>query len=356
MNKLYQSLLWLGILFLSAACVDDYRDANPPLARDSPFSVLTVNETTLVGGESTNFTVRVVDAPGLLYSIGYTTTDNKGTVVFDQASLNNAIGQTEGVITGTFTAPYDAEGEFTLSIIVYDAQGEQGKTHTMTETLEIIYSQDAPSYTLLADQDVLTPGETTRISIDIEAPGGIDDVRIFSNFGQVVLDTASLDAVRGNESGVVFATYTAPDIPTSNVGPVTFTTFVTDELQGRETRVVTTDDEPVVTVNYSQPAPTVSIAGPQVVKAGTHEYTVTITAPGMISEITASANISTRDEEIGAIAIDEEALEALVGQTSGQLPLSFTVSGFIGYVDLNITVTDMQGRVTTETYRIRIDP
>ncbi|EMR01154.1 hypothetical protein [Cesiribacter andamanensis] len=356
MNKIQNVLLWLGILLISVACVDDYFEANPPLPLDSPYSVLTVDDTELTGGESTNFTVRVVDAPGLVDSVAYITTDDKGTVVFDQGSLNSVIGSESGTFTGTFTAPYDASGPFTLTIVVFDAQGEQMKSHTMSETLTLTYLLDAPTFTLGANDAVLTPGESTTVNIDIEALGGIEDVRIFSNFGQVVLDTASLDAVRGEETGVVLATYTAPSTPTSTVGPVTFTAFVVDQLQGRETRVVTDVEAPEVTVEYTLPAPQITVSGSNVVRAGTHEYVASITAPGVISDIEVSANISTRDEEIGTITIDDEALEALIGQTSGELPISIALSGFIGYVDLNITVTDEQGRVTTETYRIRIDP
>ncbi|AHM62445.1 hypothetical protein D770_20980 [Flammeovirgaceae bacterium 311] len=352
MNKIYNVLLWLGVMVASVACVDDYFEANPPLPQDSPYSTLTVEEDTLFGGETTNFSVRVVDAPGLIDSIGYQTTDSKGTVVFDQASLNAAMGNTSGVINGQFTAPTNASGAFTLSIIVYDAQGEQRKTHTMSETIFIRYSLNAPTYTITAQNAEINPGGTTEVYLDINAPGGIADARIFANFGTVVLDTATLDAVRGMETGRVTARYTAPSIPTTNVGPVTFTAFVEDELQEREVRMT---GQPV-TIVYTEAAPTIAITGPTTAERGTYSMNANITSPGIIDTVIVTAFINNRDTEVGQITLSDEDLEALEGETSGTLPISLTVNDFIGYVDLRVTVIDRQGRSSTQTYTVRVDP
>jgi hypothetical protein len=353
MNKIYNGLLWLGVMVASVACVDDYFEANPPLPLDSPYSTLTVEDDTLAGGETTNFTVRIVDAPGLIDSVGYTTTDDGGTVVFDQASLNSVMGQTEGTITGQFTAPTNATGAFTLSIIVYDAQeGDARKSFTMSETLRISYALAAPSYTITARDAEINPGGSTRVFIDITAPGGIEDARIFANFGQVVLDSASLERVRGAERGIVEATYTAPSIPTANVGPVTFTVFVEDALQEREVRMT---GQPV-TVVYTQAAPTLAFTGPVTAERGTYTIDANITSPGIIDTVIVTTNINGRDTEVGMVSIADEDLEAIQGQTSGELPINLTVNDFIGYVDMNVTVIDRQGRSTTTTYTVRVDP
>lgn len=349
MRKHLSYIFFLLMLGGVISCVDDYEDANPPLPLDAPFSTLSVEDDTLAGGESTSFTITIVDAPGGIDSVGYITTDDKGQVIIDDASLNAAMGQQEGVITGTFIAPNNARGDFTLTLVVYDMQSEPRKSYTISEELFIEAAFEDPSFTLTASENDVALGESTTLSINVEAPANIENVRIFSSNGSVILDEASLESVRGATSGTVTATYTAPEAPSQDVGPVTFTVFVEDELQ--EVEVSQTFDE-VVEVVYAEEGPSITFNLPeQGVEA--FEGTVSVNAPGVIDTIIVEAFSNRSEEEVGELTYN---VEDLIGTTGGTFDVAFEGGTYIGFVELVVTVIDEQGAMRTELQRVLIEP
>lgn len=346
-NKLILFIL-MGLTIV--ACVDDYEDANPAPGLDAPLSVLTVEKDTVDGGETITWSIQVVDAPGGIDSVGYITTDDKGTVTVDESSVNAARGQEEGVITGTFTAPFNAREEFTLTLEVYDMQADDmQKKYTLTEELYIEPAFDDATITdVTASDGEVSLGESTTLFIEIEAPANINNVRVFASAGSVELVESSLNAAIGETSAIVEAIYTAPEAPSEAVGPVEILVFVEDELQEVE---VSESFEPVSVV-YAEDVPSITINSPDEGNASV-EATVDITAPGVIDTVIVNAYQNDSETAVGMLSYD---IEDLIGETGGTFDLEFYSASYIGYVDIEIMVIDEQGAVSTETKTVLIQP
>jgi hypothetical protein len=117
-------------IIITGCTVDDYTDANPPRPKDGPagfmslaggnFIVDTETDGTsfiylMVNGGNAIFNIDIVDAPGLLDSVGFS--NEFGEAIAD---LGEAQGQAEGLISVTYTP--EAEGDENLTIVVFDAQ------------------------------------------------------------------------------------------------------------------------------------------------------------------------------------------------------------------------------------------
>ncbi|HTE29729.1 MAG TPA: hypothetical protein VK666_05100 [Chryseolinea sp.] len=146
MNKIYVYIL--GLIFIAAACVDDYKDANPTHPLDAPFLRISgaganqkvesvpVNpyQNTYLAyatyGSTVEFTVTVVDAPGKVNGVTVVpSVPDYGTVTLDNASVSNLMGQDKGEFKFTFTPnpalPDMSDRAMNLVVTVDDNQTNQ---------------------------------------------------------------------------------------------------------------------------------------------------------------------------------------------------------------------------------------
>jgi hypothetical protein len=132
---LHSTLAVLAAALIVTSCVDDYQDANPPLAKDGPFFKLSAGGDVLETEEDGNFlgansnlvlTLSVISCEGLIDSVGVVVSDTFGIATVDQASLNAVRGQKSGEIQVIFASPdeVDEEVDITLDVTLYDGQEE----------------------------------------------------------------------------------------------------------------------------------------------------------------------------------------------------------------------------------------
>lgn len=129
------------VIALPGSCVDDYMDANPPRPLDGPALSLLPDET-LSMGETTSFSVNVIEAPGMIDSVAYSLSEDIGTLVVDEASVNALIGKESGSFNVTYTAPTATEeSEVRITFVVYDAQSvilHRGVEYDQRKSAEVI--------------------------------------------------------------------------------------------------------------------------------------------------------------------------------------------------------------------------
>ena len=79
MNIISKIIVGIMAVALMSSCVDDFQDANPPRAFDSPYFVLNVNQTAILSDQTTELTLSVVDAPGKIEAVEFSLGDDAGT-------------------------------------------------------------------------------------------------------------------------------------------------------------------------------------------------------------------------------------------------------------------------------------
>jgi hypothetical protein len=157
---------------LLSSCVDDYQDANPPRAFDSPFFVLNVDQAAILSDQTTEITLSVVDAPGKIDSVGFALAEDQGTVTLDQASLDAAKGQETGSIKATYNPPQNNEGTFSIQVTLFDGQGDRQKSHQ--ETANILVNHACTGRTLVGTYDAVSCDDSVKQVTITEAAGGFE--------------------------------------------------------------------------------------------------------------------------------------------------------------------------------------
>lgn len=348
---------------LVISCTDDFQDSNPPALKDAPHFTFTLGEETIVGGESTSFTIKIIDAPGgISDSIVFTTPDDLGDFVF--SNLASVLGQTSGDITGTFTAPTSFDGDFTIEVTVFDQQ-EAGlgqtapKSLSNTAKIKISYPGDAPDFTVALGAASVLRGESVSIDVSLDVAGGFKNIIILPNKGTVEIDETSLTAAAGQATGVIKATYTADPVFS---GEVTISVSITDQLQNR-----TTTKESILSADYAFDAPSIdgSFTKDEFTIFEETDMSASITAPGVIKSISVMAY--TKDSygaydpddensklvEVGTLKLGEGELDAAIGLTTANITGTFTSLDY-GYVVIEVIVIDEEGRETIEVSEVLV--
>ena len=134
LNKIFVGVMALALF---SGCVDDFQDANPPQAFDSPYFILNVDKTQLFSDQTVELTLSVLDAPGKIESVEFALGEGQGSVTLDDASFNAAKGQETGNIKATFNPPQTIEGTVSINVTLFDAQGDNQKSHQQSVNLEV---------------------------------------------------------------------------------------------------------------------------------------------------------------------------------------------------------------------------
>lgn len=150
-------LITAGLLFMLGACVDDYTDSNPPHKLDAPNvrvstsgdqaavvpAGLTGFEAYVIYGEPIDFTVSVIDAPGVISAASISSSvEEFGTVELDEASFNAVKGKTSGEFKFTLIPstelPDMATRTLNVTLTVSDSQlDKKGESSPLTTSLTI---------------------------------------------------------------------------------------------------------------------------------------------------------------------------------------------------------------------------
>jgi len=226
MNKIF--LYILGLLFVTTACVDDYTDANPPGKLDAPtlrISASGSNQklTTVPANAYQNtylayvqyggpieYTVSVIDAPGLVGSVTVTpSVPDFGTVTIDDASVAALVGKEKGDFRFTFTPnaalPDAADRTLNLVVNVSDSQlnqnGEAGpKTTTLTMPTNLVMcvseGLDEGLYVVTEASGNLD-GAVPYTLDDLETDGGVDEILV-----EITMDRPGLYTIDEVSGGV----------------------------------------------------------------------------------------------------------------------------------------------------------
>lgn len=161
------SLIIFAFLMIAVACVDDFTDANPPPRLDAPNLRITASGETqrivvtpidrfqnayqgyvAYGGER-EFTVNVIDAPGLVDAISVVpSVPDFGSAVLNGATVTAIKGQAVGSFKFTFTPnaalPDMSDRNLNLVVTVSDSQQDQngeGNPKITTLTLPVRMAQ-----------------------------------------------------------------------------------------------------------------------------------------------------------------------------------------------------------------------
>ncbi|ELR68945.1 hypothetical protein C900_05638 [Fulvivirga imtechensis AK7] len=233
-NIYSKALLGLSAIILLFSCVDDFEDANPARQLDAPFLKLTASDESAVGGDVVDFTVSVIDAPGVISDVEVSTTNDLGTVVINKSSI---VGKEKGSFTVSVTMPFNYSGDFEVTIKAIDSQkdtetGEVSpKSTSVSAVVELDYKFAEPDFVVaLADADgLLYSGESTDFTITVNSvpSGGVASISIVGVGGVVDFDQADIDALIGKSTGVITGTFTAGGNTTDGGVSV----FIKDELQ-----------------------------------------------------------------------------------------------------------------------------
>jgi hypothetical protein len=203
MKKLTYTL-FMGLLIISAACVDDYTDANPPARLDAPtirLSTPSNGSNTLVNNPLNAFqsepevfmtytaplvfTVSVIDAPGKIGEVSVTSSiPEYGTLTVDEASVASLQNQESGSFNFTFTPSPDFEDDsdrsLNIEVNVSDQQlDEDGESAPKTTTLVIpvnmatcVSDAIAPGYYMVTEMTANLDGGTAITLADLEGALG----------------------------------------------------------------------------------------------------------------------------------------------------------------------------------------
>lgn len=220
------------------ACVDEYEDANPPLPLDGPYAYVSSSiepgdsGIPLAGGEEVTFSVNIVDAPGGLESIDFLFSQG-GEVV--SHTFDQLIGQTSGTFDVTVRAPYNINGQTTLTMEISDGQPEP-KVLAISRPLDVSYFYEGADFTVEIDDadGVAFEGDVIPVILTVnDVPSGaIKTISVAGTAGTVTFDQAELDALIGQSSGTITGSLEVGAVPASGVFDVSVA--ITDELQNRQ--------------------------------------------------------------------------------------------------------------------------
>ncbi len=226
MNKIF--LYILGLLFVTASCVDDYTDANPPRQLDAPtlrisasgsnqkLLTVTVNpyQKTYLAyvqyGGPVEYTVSVIDAPGLVGGVTVSpSVPEFGSVTVDDASVAALIGKEKGDFKFTFTPsatlPDMSDRSFNLVVDVSDSQlnpsGESAaKTSRLTMPTNLVSclgeQLEEGLYVVTEASGNLDGGAAYTLD-DLKADGGVEEILV-----EVSMDRPGLYTVDEVTGGV----------------------------------------------------------------------------------------------------------------------------------------------------------
>ncbi|MCB0835374.1 MAG: hypothetical protein KDD63_14250 [Bacteroidetes bacterium] len=172
MNIISKIIVGIMAVALMSSCVDDFQDANPPRAFDSPYFVLNVNQTAILSDQTTELTLSVVDAPGKIEAVEFSLGDDAGTVTLDQASLDGAKGQETGSIKATYNPPQNNEGTFTIQVTLLDGQGDRQKSHQ--ESVDILVNHACTGQGLAGTYSAESCDDSVKQVVVTEASGGFE--------------------------------------------------------------------------------------------------------------------------------------------------------------------------------------
>jgi hypothetical protein len=226
MNKII--LYILGLLFVTTGCVDDYTDANPPAKLDAPTlrisasgsnqKIFTVpanpyqnTYTALVQyGGPVEFTVSVIDAPGLVGGVTVTpSVPDFGTVTIDDASVAALIGKEKGDFKFTFTPnaalPDMADRSLNLVVDVSDSQlnpdGEAGPKTTRltmpTNLVKCLNDQLETGLYVVTEASGNLDGGAAYTLDDLKTDGAVDEILV-----EVSMDRPGLYTIDEVSGGV----------------------------------------------------------------------------------------------------------------------------------------------------------
>jgi len=355
--KLFNVISCAFLILVLVSCVDDPEDINPPSLLDAPQLLLSIDTDTIIGGNNFNFSVNIIDAPGAISdSVVVSTPNDLGSFTTNIQSL---VGQTEGVLTGTFTTPTNFEGDFGINITIFDQQenalNQTGapKASLVSGSVYIKYPLSAPTFDVdIPNSEGLIRGESTTINVDrMDVPGGIANVIITADKGSVQLDQVDVDGLIGQTSGSISAEYVSD---AAFVGDVNITVIVDDQQQDRRTERTET-----ITTVYEFAAPTVDLFLESDEINAFSEVGLEIdisNAPGTVEliEVEAVEVTSTGDVgNLGTVALDSASVAVVTGSMGGVVTGTFT-SDTKGFIDIRVTVTDAQGRVSTTSKEILV--
>ncbi|MEO5976475.1 MAG: hypothetical protein ABIS36_12055 [Chryseolinea sp.] len=191
------------------SCVDDYTDSNPPHQLDAPFLRISSdgNNQQLVSvpvnayqntyrsyaqyGGPVQFTVSVVDAPGLVGTVSVVpSVPDFGTVTLDDASVTALAGKDKGDFRFTFTSnpaiPDQSDRSMNLVITVSDSQlNHSGEPDVMTTiitvpTILVACVSDAVKdgvYVVTAASGNLDGGDPYTLD-DLKTDGEVDEITV----------------------------------------------------------------------------------------------------------------------------------------------------------------------------------
>ncbi|GEM_PF-2623317 len=348
-------MLATSIVVLS--CVDDFQDANPPSLLDGPYYTVSLSTDTVTGGESFNFVISVIDAPGGIDTVSITTPDNIGSYSFN--NLDAMRGQTEGEITGTFVSPTTFEGDLELSFELFDEQVDEdgddaAKSLVVADEIYVGFPSGLSEFTLDFPVESFTRGDQFDFEINVtSSPGGIDSIFVLVDNGSVAIDPTDYAGIVGEESGSVTVTYTSNE---DYVGEVTFNVNVVDALQQR-----TSSEDFILTAEYEFAAPEVALTlATGAFKAFT-EIPLSveiISAPGIIDTVFIESYEVTSagmGDPLGEVELDSTEAANAIGESSAVISGSF-ISENQGYINIVVTVIDEQGRETTDEMQVLVLP
>ena len=178
MKKLIYFVFLAGFIIIIYSCVDNYQDANPPKLKDAPaVASISVENDIIIDGTSTKITIKVVDAPAGIDSVGYSILDEhdqkSGTLTFD--NLNTLRGQSTGQIIATYTAEKNKAVIVSISFTIYDKQyrnGEVVRKSSIPQSvqIEVVCPSDlAGTYSTVTSGTSTDPGANTNPVTDIHS-------------------------------------------------------------------------------------------------------------------------------------------------------------------------------------------
>ncbi|UII29802.1 hypothetical protein LVD17_15995 [Fulvivirga ulvae] len=346
-------LYTLGLILMLASCVDDYEDANPPRLLDAPALTATQSADTITGGETVKFTLVVSDAPAGIDSISVSGPSDESIFTSNITSLR---GQTAGTVEVTYTAPYDAIGEYEVTVSVWDDQlDNKGKdaSKRFDEVFTLVgeYAFDAPSFTVTMGADTVLHNDSTSVTITVtSAPAGIGQVLAFVDKGTISLSEEDLANAAGQESATINGMYYAPE---EEVGVAEVLVRVTDVLQDRSTEVT---EEVVIDYICDAPDFTIDIDEFATTLGGEIDFNLEVnsTTECDIESIVLTTEDDSGDE-LGELTYEQSALDSLIEGTLSSIPVTFEApNSKRGVVDIVVTVTDNDFHSTEKRVQVTI--
>jgi hypothetical protein len=187
MKTNFSKIFFALSLVITACTVDDYTDANPPHAKDGPAGFLAVGGDAIVDTESNGttytfvpvygnaiFNIDIVDAPGIIDSVGAELSKGLGITSINLA----AEGKSKGLVQVTYTAGElfssgsSTVGNEDLDIEIFDAQSPRKSLPVAIDRIKTVNATCFASRPLVGFYNTVTSGfdsETGEDYTDLEA-------------------------------------------------------------------------------------------------------------------------------------------------------------------------------------------